>query len=47
MAGLRGGRLPRFVKTYGDLRSALLSATRDFASDVVEGTFPTADHSYD
>ena len=47
MAGLRSGRLPRFVKTYADLRSALLSATREFASDVVEGTFPTADHSYD
>ncbi|HEX6328658.1 MAG TPA: 3-methyl-2-oxobutanoate hydroxymethyltransferase [Jiangellaceae bacterium] len=47
MAGLRGGRLPRFVKTYADLRGALLSATRDFASDVIEGTFPTADHSYD
>jgi 3-methyl-2-oxobutanoate hydroxymethyltransferase len=46
MAGLRGGRLPRFVKTYADLRGALLSATRDFASDVIEGSFPTADHSY-
>lgn len=46
MAGLRGGRLPRFVKTYADLRGALLAATRDFASDVVEGMFPTADHSY-
>jgi 3-methyl-2-oxobutanoate hydroxymethyltransferase len=46
MAGFRGGRLPRFVKTYADLRGALLSATRDFASDVIEGSFPTADHSY-
>jgi 3-methyl-2-oxobutanoate hydroxymethyltransferase len=46
MAGLRGGRLPRFVKTYADLRGALLSATRDFASDVIEGSFPTAEHSY-
>jgi 3-methyl-2-oxobutanoate hydroxymethyltransferase len=46
MAGLRGGRLPRFVKTYADLRGALLAATRDFASDVVAGMFPTADHSY-
>ncbi|HSJ61527.1 MAG TPA: 3-methyl-2-oxobutanoate hydroxymethyltransferase [Jiangellaceae bacterium] len=46
MAGLRGGRLPRFVKTYANLRGALLSATRDFASDVIEGSFPTADHSY-
>ena len=47
MAGLRGGRLPRFVKTYADLRGSLLSASRDFASDVVKGAFPTADHSYD
>ncbi|HEX6338620.1 MAG TPA: 3-methyl-2-oxobutanoate hydroxymethyltransferase [Jiangellaceae bacterium] len=47
MAGLRGGRLPRFVKTYADLRGALLSATGQFAADVVQGTFPTADHSYD
>jgi 3-methyl-2-oxobutanoate hydroxymethyltransferase len=47
MAGLRGGRLPRFVKTYADLRGSLLSASRDFASDVVKGTFPTADRSYD
>jgi 3-methyl-2-oxobutanoate hydroxymethyltransferase len=46
MAGLRAGRLPRFVKTYADLRGALLSATRDFATDVVEGTFPTDEHSY-
>lgn len=46
MAGLRAGRLPRFVKTYADLRGTLLSATRDFAVDVVAGTFPTDDHSY-
>ena len=46
MAGLRGSRLPRFVKTYADLRGTLLSATRDFASDVIEGSFPTPDHSY-
>ncbi len=46
MAGLRSGRLPRFVKTYADLRGALLSATRDFAEDVVGGAFPAEEHSY-
>jgi 3-methyl-2-oxobutanoate hydroxymethyltransferase len=46
MAGLRAGRLPRFVKTYGDLRGTLLEATKAFASDVVSGSFPTDEHSY-
>ena len=46
MAGLRAGRLPRFVKTYADLRGALVSATRAFATDVVEGAFPTDEQSY-
>jgi 3-methyl-2-oxobutanoate hydroxymethyltransferase len=46
MAGLRGGPMPKFVKTYADLRGALLAATRGFASDVVEGTFPADEHSY-
>ena len=35
MAGLRTGRLPKFVTTYGNLRGTLLEATKAFASDVV------------
>jgi len=46
MAGLRSGRLPKFVKTYGDLRGTLLEATKAFAADVVSGSFPTDEHSY-
>jgi 3-methyl-2-oxobutanoate hydroxymethyltransferase len=46
MAGLRTGRLPKFVKTYGDLRGSLLEATKAFAADVVSGSFPTDEHSY-
>jgi 3-methyl-2-oxobutanoate hydroxymethyltransferase len=46
MAGLRRGRMPRFVKTYGDLRGALFDATKAFASEVVSGSFPDDDHSY-
>jgi 3-methyl-2-oxobutanoate hydroxymethyltransferase len=46
MAGLRRGRLPKFVKTYGDLRGALFEATKAYASEVVSGSFPDDDHSY-
>jgi 3-methyl-2-oxobutanoate hydroxymethyltransferase len=46
MAGLRTGRLPKFVKTYGDLRGSLLEATKAFAADVVSGSFPSDEHSY-
>ncbi|WP_247255567.1 3-methyl-2-oxobutanoate hydroxymethyltransferase [Pseudomonas moorei] len=46
MAGLRGGRLPRFVKQYADLRSVLHSAARDFALEVNAGTFPGPEHTF-
>jgi 3-methyl-2-oxobutanoate hydroxymethyltransferase len=46
MAGLPRGRMPKFVKTYGDLRGALFEATKAFASEVVSGSFPDDDHSY-
>jgi 3-methyl-2-oxobutanoate hydroxymethyltransferase len=39
--------MPKFVKTYGDLRGALLDATKAYAEDVVSGAFPTDEHSYD
>ena len=45
-AGLRqDGRL-RFVKAYADLRSTLTDAARAFASDVAEGAFPGAEHTF-
>ena len=47
MAGLRGGPLPRFVKVYADLRGELGKAARAFADDVVGGSFPTPEQSYD
>lgn len=46
MAGLRTGRTPRFVKAYGDLRGALTEATKAFAADVVDGSFPAEEHTY-
>jgi 3-methyl-2-oxobutanoate hydroxymethyltransferase len=46
MAGLRTGKMPRFVKQYADLHGALLTAARDFAADVAAGTFPGEQHTF-
>lgn len=46
MAGLRGGPLPRFVKQYADLRTALGDAARSFAADVVSRDYPGEEHTY-
>jgi 3-methyl-2-oxobutanoate hydroxymethyltransferase len=46
MAGLRTGRLPRFVKQYADVHGVLLEAARSFAADVAEGTFPGPEHTF-
>ncbi|MGY1751099.1 3-methyl-2-oxobutanoate hydroxymethyltransferase [Modestobacter sp. SYSU DS0511] len=47
MAGLTGGRVPRFVKKYADLRAELLRAAREYAAEVRTGAFPTAEHSFE
>jgi 3-methyl-2-oxobutanoate hydroxymethyltransferase len=46
MAGLRTGRLPRFVKQYADLHAVLLGAAGDFAADVAGRTFPGPEHTF-
>jgi 3-methyl-2-oxobutanoate hydroxymethyltransferase len=47
MAGLNGGKAPRFVKRYADLRGTLLQAARDYADDVRGGAFPAPEHSFE
>lgn len=47
MAGLRGGRAPRFVKRYADLRGVLGDAARAYAADVASGAFPAAEQSFE
>jgi 3-methyl-2-oxobutanoate hydroxymethyltransferase len=46
MAGLRTGRLPRFVKQYADLDGILHDAARRFAEDVKAGAFPAEEHTF-
>jgi 3-methyl-2-oxobutanoate hydroxymethyltransferase len=47
MAGLTGGRVPRFVKRYADLRGELLRAAREYADEVRGGVFPGPEHSFE
>ena len=46
MAGLRGGRMARFVKQYADLRGTLAEAARAYGDDVRSGQFPGPEHSF-
>jgi 3-methyl-2-oxobutanoate hydroxymethyltransferase len=46
MAGMRTGRVPKFVKRYADLHGVLLTAARDFAAEVAEGTFPAEEQTF-
>ncbi|HET8718022.1 MAG TPA: 3-methyl-2-oxobutanoate hydroxymethyltransferase [Nocardioidaceae bacterium] len=46
MAGLRTGRMPRFVKQYADLHGVLLDAARSYAADVASGSFPGEEHTF-
>jgi 3-methyl-2-oxobutanoate hydroxymethyltransferase len=46
MAGLRTGRMPRFVKQYADVHGVLLKAAQDYAADVAGGTFPGPEHTF-
>ncbi len=46
MAGLRTGRLPRFVKQYADVHGVLLAAAQEYAADVQAGTFPGPEHTF-
>jgi 3-methyl-2-oxobutanoate hydroxymethyltransferase len=46
MAGLRGGRMAKFVKQYADLRSTLLEAAAAYGEDVRTGQFPGPEHTF-
>ncbi len=46
MAGMRAGRVPRFVKRYGDVRGELTRAAKAYAEEVVTGVYPSDEQSY-
>ena len=46
MAGLRTGKMAKFVKQYADLHGVLLTAAQDYAADVSAGVFPGPEHTF-
>ncbi|MCH0539073.1 3-methyl-2-oxobutanoate hydroxymethyltransferase [Streptomyces sp. MUM 203J] len=46
MAGLTGGKVPRFTKQYANLRQTLGDAAQAFAQDVEGGAFPAEEHTF-
>lgn len=46
LLGLTGGRLPRFVKQYADLRGTIGDAVKSFSAEVASGDYPGPEHSY-
>ena len=47
LLGITSSYVPRFVKAYADLKTDISSAVKQFCSEVREGEFPEAEHSYD
>ncbi|WP_150306429.1 3-methyl-2-oxobutanoate hydroxymethyltransferase [Planctomonas psychrotolerans] len=46
-AGFTGGRVPKFVRQYANLRETLTTAVTEYRADVASGSYPSADESYD
>jgi 3-methyl-2-oxobutanoate hydroxymethyltransferase len=46
-AGLNGDRVPRFVKLYANFREQLLTAAKEYRSEVSDGSFPGQQHSFE
>ncbi|MFB9712759.1 3-methyl-2-oxobutanoate hydroxymethyltransferase [Arthrobacter methylotrophus] len=46
MAGLRSGKMAKFVKQYADLRTVLASAAKAYGDEVRSGQFPGPEHSF-
>lgn len=46
MMGLTGGKMPKFVKQYANLRQTMGDAAKAFAEDVIGGSFPQPEHAF-
>ncbi|MBD3349598.1 MAG: 3-methyl-2-oxobutanoate hydroxymethyltransferase [Candidatus Eisenbacteria bacterium] len=46
IVGMTAGRVPKFVRRYGDVRSVLSEAARAYVRDVRSGDYPGEDESY-
>src|SRR6185312_1879335 len=46
MAGLRTGKMAKFVKQYAQMRTILADAAREYGDEVRNGVFPGPEHTF-
>ncbi|MFQ4150455.1 3-methyl-2-oxobutanoate hydroxymethyltransferase [Arthrobacter sp. LAPM80] len=46
MAGLRTGKMAKFVKQYAQMRTVLADAAKEFGDEVRQGVFPGPEHTF-
>ncbi len=46
MLGITAGSGPKFVKRYADVRGVMTDAVKQYADEVVAGSYPDDEHSY-
>ncbi len=46
LVGMSDGPLPKFVKSYANIRTQIVQAVSDFRDEVRSGQFPDRAHSY-
>ena len=46
IVGYVTGRVPKFVRSYGDTKSVVAEAAEGFVKDVKSGEYPSLDESY-
>jgi len=47
LLGITTGYMPRFVKSYADLKTEITRAVTQYRDEVRDGTFPAKEHGYD
>jgi 3-methyl-2-oxobutanoate hydroxymethyltransferase len=47
LLGITSGYMPRFVKSYADLKTEITRAVTQYRDEVRDGTFPAKEHGYD
>ncbi len=46
LLGIYGGRQPKFVRRYAELREEMIRGVGEYAREVRERAFPAAEHTY-
>ena len=47
LLGITPDPAPKFVRRYADLRTIMSEAVRAWGADVVSGTYPADEHTYE